>query len=639
MWRRRRLANPEVMSEFGADLYSLQAYIVHVMIGVVWVLISLYPTSLTINAFEWVAITLVVVMGALVMLRLNISKTKAKRIATRQRLASFVLWIVGGIFSLFAFISGVTTIPAFGAVLLVSLIFIQFFTVRRHDMHIRGQDEAGRMVLPYSNNEMKEKKLRDKLGNPSVCLPMFPCSNVLRACFGSGWCLESEPIDPAGDTMIYQRESLTSNKLIPVQRMTVPMDERNGTLDKIIRPKAQPGFKLNKNDASAFVENAKGKEKLAREEYLNQRERVHQASLVFTTWYLLFFIVVVGMTYGFGDWMAEVTPTIAENGAAYKGIRNYPVCSARWGPGLTVQDFALLNLIVEATDEITTIETWLSTWFRQDGKALRLNNAFATTTDNFGAPVKYNTFFGYDTVARANLDLAPDYVIVVLNERGFGSEWMRDVDYWADAALYQILSSFIPFLSTWHLEDQKSFVKATSNLKEIMDGDSNVLKNVLLYTKNIRMSLFNFWGGTDADKQLIYDRLKTIPLFITGSGTHGGWARMLTKQLEEDLPMQNNASVITFGSPNILLTEERLSLSEKTLTDDIAVQPRGGILSMVDKPSGFIQETMCDSGNSITTCQSIHNIACDLLRSCGDSLGRKFGDFNSDALAAQTCKY
>eukprot|EP01061_Rhynchopus_euleeides_P047617 TRINITY_DN963_c1_g1_i1.p1 TRINITY_DN963_c1_g1~~TRINITY_DN963_c1_g1_i1.p1 ORF type:complete len:1047 (+),score=449.95 TRINITY_DN963_c1_g1_i1:188-3142(+) len=617
-WRRRRLANPEVMAEFGADLYSLQAYILHVMIGVVWVLLSLYPTGMDIDGVQWLAIMLVTVVGALLMLRLNISKTKAKRVATRQRLASFVLWIVGGVFGMLSFVAGVSTIPGFGGLLLASLLLTQFFTVRRHDMHVRDDTEAGGILLPFTNKEEKEKRVREKMKNPSVCVPMIPCANVIRACFGGGVCMEPPVIDPEGDVVYYIRESRLSNKTVPIPRLAPPMEMRDGRLDKIIRPAPQPGFKLRETDSSGFVLNAKNKEKLAREEYLNKRERVHQADLVFTTWYLMFFMLVIGLAYGYGDWITSPlavnsNPDLAD---PYRGNKNYPVCSFTWGSGddaLTVQDFALLNLMCDG--ELLDITKGQDAWFSTSNKFLAYNiteSQYGRQLKRYRESVNYYVFDGYaNEEDKKATPPVVSYRVVVLAQSDFGAAWMRDIDTWGDAVFYQLLSALNPLFSLWHVDDKKMFVKAVGGIKGVMEG-TDVLDQVQFAIHAI--SVLN----------------PEVPIYITGQGTHGGWARILARRFNGLFP------VVTFGSPGVVLTGERFDAPDSTVVDDVNVQPRGSVLSMVDIPSGFVQEVSCDSGNSMTKCQRMKNIACDILRSCGDAYGRSFIGFSTNTDVASS---
>ena len=640
------------MSEFGGDLYSMQAYLVHVVLGVAWVVLAVYPIGLEISKVQWLVILIFTVVLTLSTLLLQVSKTKANKTAKRQRKAAWGMLITIGIFLLLGFIGAIATIPELGAVVLAGILLTQFMMVRRHDMHVRDPDEAGYMYLPLLDDVNKEARDREDMGSPPVAIPLIPLANILKSCFSCKSWLEHEVIDTEGNKLLFARMDMRKPgstpahaRLTELKRRHTSMAERDGALDKIIRPTEQPHFKPFGAE-SAFITNRKGQEKLAREERLNKRERVMTADAMVLTWYLALFLIVIGMAHGYGDWLKPLATGGAVKIQPYTGGSVYPACSMKWGSpssDLSLQDLALLNYMVDENNGGVR-RAAEEAWFRKRNKIVYEVATNMTRSPGFGAPVFYREYYGWSDYTKgpkwrseatggnpapafgptgklmtgeADEIPTPEYLVVVVGgTTKHGTAWMRDIDAFFDATFYQFLSALNPFFCLWHLDDQQSFVKAVASLKKV-------------FKKN---------GEDDAVDRLYKHivELKTlhpgVPVVVTGYGFSGGWAKVIAHKYKED--KHGIVPVVAFGSPGTLWTSGKYGAPHSEHVDEVSVNPSAGALSWIDRQTGFVQETECDSGLSMTKCQRMKNMLCGVLRDCGDVDGRTVAGFNGGS-----CKF
>ncbi|KAJ9441708.1 hypothetical protein DIPPA_34328, partial [Diplonema papillatum] len=628
-WHRRRRANPLVMAEFGLDILSTQAYVLHAIVGIVWVLVLMYPAGSSISSFEWVVIIMVTIIAGLLLLTQKVSKKSAKKVANRQRRASYIV-VVFVVFMLFAVVAAAATVSSVAPVLFVMMLMTQFMMVRRHDLHVRDDGE-GRVFLPYTNDEKTERRRRLRLGNAPMFIPLIPCGSIWQTCCTEGCCMEPNQVDKGANssavlnstlqaTVRKQRSERLSgaNATLGQADANVAMCDRDGRYDLVVRPAENPGYML-KGQTSEFVTTDTGKRKLAREVYLNTRERVLQADLMVMTWYMLVFIGLMGIVYGYGDWTlpeissigAQVSPT-----GRYEGTNPYRVCDLAWGEdgSVSLQDLALMTFI-SATDNDDDKTASVAAWFPDDLLAWNIRDSAAgnsTFQEANGVPVGWDQYDGYYSPKAPGTRY--DYHVFVLKEASFGSEWMRDVDTWSEAAMYQLLTALNPLFALWSHSEQRNFVDFVGILKGAMQG-TDVLDVISAHVKRVQEANP---GAT---------------IILTGHGTHGGWAKMLGQLLG------NEHAVVALGPPGTRWTSKRYDATDELTANQVSLMPRKAALTMLDRHAGFIQETDCDSDNSMLGCQNVKNIVCDLLRSCGDEDGRFFTGFPVNSDQEIKCQY
>eukprot|EP01064_Diplonema_japonicum_P009787 TRINITY_DN1723_c0_g1_i1.p1 TRINITY_DN1723_c0_g1~~TRINITY_DN1723_c0_g1_i1.p1 ORF type:complete len:1196 (+),score=384.64 TRINITY_DN1723_c0_g1_i1:39-3626(+) len=621
-WHRRKLANPLVMAEFGVDLFSIQAYVLHCIMGVIWLVVVSFPIGTADGApVEWLAITAVALIGGLFMLRMGPSKKKAKKVANRQRHATLVMMTVWSLFMLVGVIAAFAASMTWaGLLLFVMLLMTQLLTVRRHDMHVREEGEPGAMFLPYTNHEKKENKRWIRWGRPAMWIPLIPCGDVFRVCFKRGCCMEPPVLNPNGggygelkatapvtavdggaDVDASGAGAGADGSPPPPAAVVVTMDMRDGRQDKIIRPAACPGYKLPGAE-SEYVKTAKGKTRLGREVYLNRRERVLMADAMVMTWYFAVYLIVLGVVYGFGDWLQPApglgTPT---SGGTTPESSPYAVCMMPnlW-QGHSIQDFAFLNYqtLLDADGQGAQ---GLTTWFPSARVANR-SSMDATFIAERGHPVGWVHY----STGRGE--------VIVLYGDSPKKEWMRDVDTWGEAGLYQLLGALNPFFALWPQSNQEGFVKAAGYVKKGME-QQNPLAPVERYLQSVLTD-----GNTDR-------------VYLSGHGPYGGWAKILWQKVKGGATSASAAKlegVVAFAPPGTRWTGERLDAPALSTSNEVSLVPRRAALSLIDRQTGFVQETECDTANSITACQTMDVLLCELLKSCGDPDGRSYTGFTAD---------
>ena len=601
LWKRRRLANPLLMSEFGLDLFSLQAYVLHILIGIVWVIVAVYPTGVAVRNILWIVLIFVVVTFSVLMFFLLTVSKSPRKLAANQRKLSVILLVLLVVYNVIAIAAGFAAAPGIGAVVFVGLLLIQGFLVRRHDMHIRSSSEAGSMFLPIYEKDSDEARRRSRYGNPSYWTPIFPCGSLWRTCFTRGYCMTPVRWDKDGEKKLAARLQAKAavNGLTPEESFNLA--DRDGSNDLIYRPAVEPGFRMPGAE-SAFVISKRGTQKLAREEYHNVRGRVHQADVQITTLYLLVFLLIIGLTNGFGEWVNPSEGSVAAEPsiAPYAGHAPYAACGLRWGAKgqMTLQDFAFLTYLgsdgTPGEREAALVE-WFGTL------EMNVTEVPRSAVWQAGTPVRY---LEYHVVHGSMSE-----TVFILGEPKFDASWMRDVDVWGDAVLYQLLAATTPLVALWDTADRTYFVRAMGLVKKLMRGSADVLDGV---------------------EAVVRARLEAgESVHVAGHGTHGGWAKVLAHKLK------GRVSAVSFGPPGTRWTSEKFSAAEHAATNDVALIPKGSLFERVDRHVGFVQQTACDDGNSLSKCQLMRNQLCDLLRACGDAQGRVFK--NHGGFAA--CKF
>ena len=568
------------MAEFGVDLLSIQAYVIHVLIGIAWVFVTAHPVLGTID-YLWFVITVVIFVGGGLLIWQGFRHKSAKKIAKRQRVVTMVMFIVWGLFIVTSIGGAAATEKGTLALeLSIILLLTQALTLRRHDHHVREEHEATVMVLPLSDvYELKEERRRERLGKPSRCIPLLPCSNVWQGCCSRLRCAEPRQLPLDFDNSVHD---ITSSH------------------DTVMRPIESLGFEIE-GEATAVVNSTiPPSNKPPRESYYNRRDRVLTADAMIMTWYLVLFIVFVGMTYGFGDWSTfGLSEPIAATGASYTGSTPYLVCDLRWGTdrSVTIQDFALLVMASHqkqggAESREATIGRDLTQWF-SGGIVLTETSEAARTrlglsVNPAGSPLLYDKY----TLVSDSSD------IYVFRDPEFGRSWMRDVDLFSDAAFFDLLSYVNPFFSLWSVSQRKGFVSFTNFIKKPMKGTS--------------------------EHQFALDQIKTSTgkVFLAGSGMHGAWASIIGSQLEGT----KEYSVVSFGSPGSRLTHEKYT-SASLISSSVSIIPDNAFLPSIDSHVGFTQKINCGSSMSNVKCQNYKNTLCEILKGCGDTRGRSFTGF------------
>eukprot|EP00756_Hemistasia_phaeocysticola_P003982 Hpha_TRINITY_DN12565_c0_g1::TRINITY_DN12565_c0_g1_i1::g.51153::m.51153 len=357
------------------------------------------------------------------------------------------------------------------------------------------------------------------------------------------------------------------------------------------------------------AKSASGKERWAREYHLDWTDRVLTANIKISAWYFFIFAVLVAVSFAYRDIQEGLTTTIADNSSLnepHQGFGAYAVCDMRWSDALdfNVVDFALLSAL-SYHDRVNDFDEDLEVWF--GGRLVRSWPPLPKSYDEkspewdkkFASGAKVPVEF-WDVEAQ----LWDTHIIVIRGDSS-GAAWLRDVDIWSDAALYQILASLNPFWALWDHGKQVEFVSFLGFPKKMM-----IVEDFHVDIETHIRSL--------TDKKVV----------LTGHGTAGGHARLLAQKL--GLP------VVSFASPGTRWSSKRLDIPSELAVDDVTIIPQRSLLSMVDRHAGFTQETHCHSGLSGSDCTRMESILCDLLRACGDSQKRQIAGIDPSNLA-QVC--
>eukprot|EP01060_Flectonema_neradi_P007326 TRINITY_DN15098_c0_g1_i1.p1 TRINITY_DN15098_c0_g1~~TRINITY_DN15098_c0_g1_i1.p1 ORF type:complete len:582 (+),score=76.78 TRINITY_DN15098_c0_g1_i1:246-1991(+) len=577
------------MAEFGADLYSFQAYFAHVLLGITWVFVTAHPVLSGTSDYLWMVISVVVLMGSIILIWQGPHNKSAKKVAKRQRVASIVIFVVWGLFIVTSIGGAAGTEKGTLALeLAVILLLTQGLALRRHDHHVREEHEATMMVLPLSDTyEQMDEYRRRKLGRPSKCLPLIPCSSLWQGCCSTMKCVEPRQLPLDFDNTI---QDITRSH------------------DTVMRPIESLGYSVPGEATASVNSTIPASSKPPRESFYNRRDRVLTADAMIMTWYFILFIIFIGMTYGFGDWSTfGLAEPVALTGSPYSGTANYMICDMRWGAArdLTIQDFGLLVMASHQKDDgseprDTAIAAEVDTWFNgtikftESFEAARIR--LGLDVSPAGSPVLYDK---YTTSGGSE--------IFVFRDPEFGRSWMRDVDLLSDAAFFDVLSFVNPFFSSWSFSQKKSFVKFTNFLKKPLKGTS--------------------------ENEFALEQVKLAPgkVYLTGAGTHGAWASIIGSGLEGT----KEYSVVSFGPPGNRLAQEKY-VSASLTSSSVSVLPENAFLTTFDSHVGFTEKVNCDSSMSSVKCQNFKNTLCEVLKGCGDSGGRYFKGFEP-GVAGFTC--
>ena len=625
------MSNPLVMSEFGMDVYSYQAYSIHVLLAIVWIVVAAYSILGGTQYILWFAIIMFCLIGAMFMLWNGANNKSSKKVARRQRIATIVSFILWGIFMIVGIAGAAAAeLGTFAIVLVVICALTQGLTLRRHDHHVRTEIEGGVMLLPLTDEGDREKDRRIYFGRPSKCLPLIPCGNVWSLFCKR--CVEPLPNDPdchplkgkdcyylhcdsdgkplEGPLSHLGKKNLVRKDLNTIKRCrVVPMEkrpiasfkERSGVYDRVMRP--AEGFRfMMPGETNPFVEGSQ--KKLKREAYYNKRDRVLTADAMVMSWYLVVYTMFIGILGSMGNASnySIKGAAAATNAAAYPtATKPMMVCHNRWGSNddFTIQDFAFLNLVGHHDEPGGFVVSDVNTWF---GNRITLVEQSETLPRTAGLPPGVVLAYDKYSITGEEAD------IYVLREPGFGRAWKRDVDVWSDAAFLQLLQSLNPLFGLWSLDNQKSFIKFTNFLKKPMKNNED-------------------------QKELVANILQANRrVYLTGHGTHGGWAKLVGQELKVKSTTLRH-SVIAFGAPGIVLTAEKFSGST-SVTDEVNVVMDRGMLTGIDQQTGFVQKITCEGELSMTGCQKFSNIFCEILKSCGDGWGRAYNGFEIGSVAA-----
>jgi len=351
-----------------------------------------------------------------------------------------------------------------------------------------------------------------------------------------------------------------------------------------------------------------GKVRNTREYHLDWTDRVLTANMKITLWYFAVFAVLMAISWTYMDVVKSLDSTVADNSTLpqpHTGFGPYAVCEMKWNDYMdfSVTDFALLSML-SYHSRVNNFDKDLAVWFGQNHSLQRM---WPPERDNYNEPdPEWNKKFASGTRAPVEFwDVQAknwDTHVIIIKGDTSGSAWLRDLDIWSDAVLYQILSSLNPFWALWDHGKQVEFVSFLGFLKKMMiteDFHDDIVAHI-------------------ASLSTATNRKKVI---LTGHGAAGGHARLLGQKL--GLPS------VTFGSPGTRWSAKRLDIPANLAVDDVGVFTQRSLVPMVDRHVGFTQEIHCDSSLSGSDCSRVESIVCDLLRSCGDPYKRQISGIDS----------
>eukprot|EP01065_Artemidia_motanka_P030125 TRINITY_DN3613_c2_g1_i1.p1 TRINITY_DN3613_c2_g1~~TRINITY_DN3613_c2_g1_i1.p1 ORF type:complete len:1009 (+),score=260.15 TRINITY_DN3613_c2_g1_i1:142-3168(+) len=668
-WMRRHRRNPIVMSEFGMDVFSARAHTLLIMLGLPWVLIMLQPVGMASN-LVWMMIIAFVIFGA-VFTAATIAKPSkdARKTAQHQDKVSFLgiisICVFGFVGALAGFVGPDTGGGAVVGFVFVLLLLTQGLTVRRHGMHVQTPFQARELKLVPKPQQYRTV---DESSGVTQCLPLFPCSNVWRTCCDCP-CLDPAPADDYVYNCFQMETEGAESRVVSSESRTVVQPPRqpgfhntyrrlktttrHGIYDRVhwddlldeidtdegmaLKPPTayrhehqwhnlQPGCTLvevngqsvtNRAEIEAAVDAApedfdvtfkhgllvrRGeKTRIAREAHLDRTERVLNASLKINLWYFVLFFPLVGIAFSYGTWFSEpLNLNIAVNGSTpHAAVEPYAACSMKWNVmDLTLVDFAFLAQLSYHSD-VRKMDEDLMTWFGWKIQRKKRTEDEETAHSAFlsGSDAMPVTWFELESPTW-------NQVVILIEGTTSGRAWLRDLDIWGDAVLYQILCTLNPFWALWDEATQRNFVAFLGFPKSAMvAGDP-----YKAIEEHIRK---NYLPESGAQKSIV----------IVGHAAAGGHAKMVAQRF--------GVPVVAFAPPGTRWTSQRLGFPHPLRLDDVTVAPERSMMPMVDRMNGFVQETHCNSKNSMSNCQRMENILCDLLAKCGDPDGRSMTDFDS----------
>lgn len=350
-----------------------------------------------------------------------------------------------------------------------------------------------------------------------------------------------------------------------------------------------------------------GKVRNTREYHLDWTDRVLTANMKITLWYFAVFAVLMAISWTYMDVVKSIDTTIADNSTLpepHPGFGAYAVCEMKWDEYMdfSVTDFAFLSML-SYHGRVNNFDEDLAVWFG----AKNLVRMWPPEPKNYN---EEDPEWGkkFASGARAPVEFWDvqstiwDTHVIIIKGDTSGSAWLRDLDIWSDAVLYQILSALNPFWALWDHGKQVEFVSFIGFLKNMLITE-DFHDDIVAHIASLSTS--------DNRKKVV----------LTGHGAAGGHARLLGQKL--GLP------AVTFGSPGTRWSSKRLDIPANLAVDDVGVMPQRALVPMVDRHVGFTQETHCNSGLSGSDCSRIESILCDLLRACGDPYKRQISGIDS----------
>ena len=175
--------------------------------------------------------------------------------------------------------------------------------------------------------------------------------------------------------------------------------------------------------------------------------------------------------------------------------------------------------------------------------------------------------------------------VVIANRGSEAREWSADFDVFGDSILLNGFSSMSPLSPAWSSSVQKQVVSFLRKLSGCFGS-----------TRAFKIDQFRGFAASEvsAGRKVV----------LSGHAVAGAF---LVSELAESHP------VVAFGSPGTSLTFDMSDAAH------VNIQPVGSALSFFDHDVGFLQEIECQD-SSMSTCQTISTITCELLRNCGSSL-------------------
>eukprot|EP00759_Apiculatamorpha_spiralis_P046045 PhF_6_TR42688/c0_g1_i1/m.64405 len=278
---------------------------------------------------------------------------------------------------------------------------------------------------------------------------------------------------------------------------------------------------------------------------------------------------------------------VRREGAIVSATAPHVLCS--WSPKIanfdfTIMDVAYLTSLSYSTGDI--LDKDFKLWFNHKTNMTRNWPRIVATDSDIGGTVNVHFLDFYDATTQTHF--------IVLRSFAYSTSWMRDVDTWGEAIVYQIASIAVPFVSSWPDHLKVDFVDSMSFLKNWFGGN-NVTDEVELYVKKVKEQGHN--------------------VVLSGHGSNGGYAKIVAARLQ--------TPVIAFNSPGTLYSAKKFGLSEN-FGNEVTVLSTRDWFGYIDMPAGATHYIPCDSDVSETRCTDMKRTASTLLQLCGDKYGREF---------------
>ncbi len=86
---------------------------------------------------------------------------------------------------------------------------------------------------------------------------------------------------------------------------------------------------------------------------------------------------------------------------------------------------------------------------------------------------------------------------------------------------------------------------------------------------------------------------------------------------------------MSLAGPGLFITRSKMSLDTSVLQDlSVNIVPERDPIPQLDKLEGLVQNIGC-RGESAIECHSIYRTVMELVRSCGDPMGRGFAGYEN----------